>query len=268
MLFDRLRWVERHPPSHPMLPIELSIATDGYKEVGAMVPPATRRRTADVKALADTGCQACCIGERQMNKLGLVVADLLQPVLNLKAANASGITILGATFVEVVGKAKTGTLISTRQTCYVVKGLDYMLLSKEACQKLGIITDSFPEVGGATVMEVVSPPDGGHPESPSPCTPRPDGTCSCPRRELPPEPPEYNPNMSVLELRNVILSHYASSSFNRCTRQPLPKMRGEPMPIFTDPEATPVAAHTPIKVPTHWTDQVKADLDRRGSWHH
>ena len=34
------------------------------------------------------------------------------------------------------------------------------------------------------------------------------------------------------------------------------------MPIFTDPDSTLVAAHTPIKVPTHWADQVKVGLDR------
>ena len=34
------------------------------------------------------------------------------------------------------------------------------------------------------------------------------------------------------------------------------------MPIFIDEGATPVAAHTPIQVPAHWTAQVKADLDR------
>ena len=67
MLFEHLKWIKQQPPSHPMLPVELSVATDGYKEVGAIVPPATRRRTADIRALADTGCQACCIGERQLN---------------------------------------------------------------------------------------------------------------------------------------------------------------------------------------------------------
>ena len=268
MLFEHLKWIKKQPPSHPMLPVELSVATDGYKEVGAIVPPATRRRTADIRALADTGCQACCIGERQLNKLGLVAADLLQPALNLRAANATGITIRGATFVKVVGRAPTGELVSTKQTCYVVEGLDYMLLSREACRKLGIIPDNFPCVTstpsarGANVMEVVAPPDGGHPEAPSPCTPGQDGTCSCPKREPPPPPPNYNSDMSVSELKNLIISHYASSSFNRCTRQPLPRMRGEPMPIFTNEGATPVAAHTPIQVPAHWTAQVKADLDR------
>ena len=113
-----------------------------------------------------------------------------------------------------------------------------------------------------TVMEVIAPPDGGHPSLPSPCNPRPDGSCSCPLREAPPDPPAFDPNLKEEELRSLIIAHYASSSFNRCTRQPLPRMKGAPMPIITDPEAVPLVAHTPIQVPTHWTEQVKADLDR------
>ena len=109
---------------------------------------------------------------------------------------------------------------------------------------------------------MVAPPNGGQPEAPSPCSPKADGTCSCPKREKPPLPPGFDPSMSVTELRYLIISHYASSSFNRCTAQPLPRMKGDPMPIYTDPDAIPVAAHTPIKVPAHWTEQVKADLDR------
>ena len=204
MLYDHLRWVKQQPSSHPMINVEVSIAVDGYKEVGAIVPPATRRRTADIRALADTGCQACCIGERQLNKLGLIKTDLLQPALNLRAANASGIDILGATFVTVAGKASTGELVTTKQTCYIVKGLDHMLLSKDACQKLGIIPSNFPSISvsaaSAQAMEVVAPPDGGHPEAPSPCRPKADGTCSCPKREKPPPPPVFDPSMSVTEL--------------------------------------------------------------------
>ena len=57
-----------------------------------------------------------------------IAADLLQPVLNLKAASATGITILGATFLKIVGRAPTGQLVPTKQTCYVVKGLDYAVV--------------------------------------------------------------------------------------------------------------------------------------------
>ena len=145
-------------------------------------------------------------------------------------------------------------------------GLDHILLSKEVCQKLGIIPDNFPCIVSCaedpTVMEVLAPPNGGHPETPLPCTPRLDGTSSCSRLKLPPGPPEYGPNLSASELKKLLISHYASSSFNRCTRQPLPMMRGQQMPTFIDPTATPVAAHTSLKVTAHWTDQVKAGLDR------
>ena len=53
----------------------------------------------------------------------------------------------------------------------------------------------------------------------------------------------------------VIIAH-------QCTRQSLPSMRGEPKPIITEKDAKPVAFPTPIKVPLHWSDQVKKDLDR------
>ena len=76
--------------------------------------------------------------------LVVIVGGLAMAADLLKAANATGITILGATFVKIVGRAPTGQLVSTKQTCYVVKGLDYMLLSKEGCQKLGIIPSNFP----------------------------------------------------------------------------------------------------------------------------
>ena len=34
------------------------------------------------------------------------------------------------------------------------------------------------------------------------------------------------------------------------------------MRLMVDPEAEPVAHHTPVLVPLHWQDQVKAGRDR------
>ncbi len=39
-------------------------------------------------------------------------------------------------------------------------------------------------------------------------------------------------------------------------------MDGPPMRLMIDPDAKPVAHHTPIPVPIHWQDEVKAGLDR------
>jgi hypothetical protein len=38
-------------------------------------------------------------------------------------------------------------------------------------------------------------------------------------------------------------------------------MAGPPLQLMVDPEATPVAHHTPVPVPLHWQDEVKAGLD-------
>ena len=39
-------------------------------------------------------------------------------------------------------------------------------------------------------------------------------------------------------------------------------MEGPPMHLMIDPEAKPIAYHSPIPVPIHWQDDVKAGLDR------
>ena len=39
-------------------------------------------------------------------------------------------------------------------------------------------------------------------------------------------------------------------------------MTGPPLALMIDPKATPVAIHSPIPVPLHWQDKVKAGLDR------
>ena len=39
-------------------------------------------------------------------------------------------------------------------------------------------------------------------------------------------------------------------------------MEGPPMRIMIDNDAKPVAHHTPVPVPLHWQDEVKAGLDQ------
>ena len=90
MLYDQLLWHKKLPPAHPTLNLEVSVSTSGYEHFGAPTPPATRRRTTTLKTLADTGCQACCMGPAQLHSLGLNSSHLLIPELNLRAANATG----------------------------------------------------------------------------------------------------------------------------------------------------------------------------------
>ena len=63
-------------------------------------------------------------------------------------------------------------------------------------------------------------------------------------------------------LERYLLDHYAASSFNVCEHQPLPMMSGPPLSLTINPNATLQPHHTPIAVPVHWQDEVKAGLDR------
>ena len=63
-------------------------------------------------------------------------------------------------------------------------------------------------------------------------------------------------------LQQWLLNYYASSTFNTCEHQPLSLMDTLPLRLMVNPDATPVAHHSPVPVPLHWRDEVKAGLDR------
>ena len=64
-------------------------------------------------------------------------------------------------------------------------------------------------------------------------------------------------------MKKYILDRYASSAFNTCQHQPLPLMRSSaPLKLYVDPDAKPVAVHTPAQIPLHWREAVKKGLDR------
>ena len=89
---------------------------------------------------------------------------------------------------------------------------------------------------------------------------------SMPGKEKPPPIPTSLPYPATEtnrdKLQQYLLNHYSSSTFNVCEHQTLPLMEGPPMRLMIDPEATPTAHHSPIPVPLHWQDDVKAGLDR------
>ena len=89
--------------------------------------------------------------------------------------------------------------------------------------------------------------------------------CGCLNRMAPPPLPRLpfpatDSNRSRLE--EYLLNYYKSSTFNTCPHQPLPHMSGPPMKLMIDPKATPVAHNSPIPVPLHFLEPVKADLER------
>ena len=79
-----------------------------------------------------------------------------------------------------------------------------------------------------------------------------------PRPKLPFPATEANKG----RLQQFLVDYYKSSTFNTCDHQPLPLMDGPPMKLMVDPDAEPVAYHTPVPVPLHWQNDVKAGLDQ------
>ena len=273
LLHDQLKWKISRPQTAPNIKVSVKVDTQSYRDLGIRPPSPYKHRVADLVALADTGCQATCLGPEELFKLGLSRSDLMDVQMGLSAANGSGLKIIGALFVNITGESTLGEVYETKQLCYVAEGVDRMLLSREACCKLGIINDQFPAVGSANNLRSRSIPVAQVNQNPAgalneehfdlePCSPNDDGTCSCPRQESCPPPPKFDPNLSTSGLRKLLIKHYGASAFNQCTRQTLPLMKGEPLPIPTRMDIKPVAVHTPVAIPLHWEEKVHRDLMR------
>lgn len=214
-----------------------------------------------VSATADTGCQSCLAGVTLLPKLGLQACHLIPTKMRMTAANSNGIKILGALPLRISGISPTGDHCITHQIVYFTDSTDRCFLSKQACMALGIIPATFPTLGAAgSSSDIV----GSTASDTTSFTSHP--SCECPRRQTPPPRPTSLPFPATEEnrerLEKWLLDYYSSSTFNVCAHQPLPMMSGRPMHLMIDPDATPVARHTPIPVPIHWQEQVKAGLDQ------
>ena len=129
---------------------------------------------------------------------------------------------------------------------------------------LGIITKDFPTTGEALH---VGTDDGTNQKTQAEnLHSQPGPTCDCPRRQRPPPKPSKLPYPATAanrkRLEQWLREYYKSNTFNTCTHQPLPLMEVPPMRLMIDKNAEPVAHHTPIPVPLHWQDKVKAGLDQ------
>ena len=61
-------------------------------------------------------------------------------------------------------------------------------------------------------------------------------------------------------MKKWLIDRFASSTFNKYPYQQLTGMTGPPMRIHVDPDAKPVAYHTPLMVPIHWQDEAEQRL--------
>ena len=239
-------WQKR--PSMPQPIIQLRISTDkkDYVEIIGNQHDISNRTT-NIECIADTGCQSCLAGLNIVKQLGLSEKHLLQVNMAMRAANNVNIKIIGAIIVHI--SDPRDETISTKQIVYVTDTTSKFFLSREACLSLGIISRRFPVIGEHTASIQIS-----------------EQTCSCPPRQKPPARPKELPFPATPEnrqkLEKWLLNYYASSTFNTCEHTELPMMSGPPLRLMVNRDSEPVPHHTPIPVPIHWRDEVKAGLDR------
>ena len=58
ILREQLEWIIKAPPPQPCNRLSVSIATQSYRDNKVKAPSAVKHRSADMTAVADTGCQA------------------------------------------------------------------------------------------------------------------------------------------------------------------------------------------------------------------
>ena len=247
-----IRWIQQPSQAQPFLALTATAHPDDYRALG-LKPVVSKPHTAKLTAMADTGCQSCLAGMKVIRLLGLGERDLLPVTVRMHAANNNGITILGAVVLRFSGKSHSGQILETRQIVYVTSDTDKLFLSREACTALGMITENFPSVGEMNKGDQAARITQHAP-------------CDCPPPGKPPPKPTELPFPATEDnresLQQWLLKYYKSSTFNTCEHQLLPLMDSVPMRLMVDPKAEPVAHHTPVPVPLHWQDQVKAGLDQ------
>ena len=283
------RWTQRKSQPQPHLEVTIATRREDFRQHGHTLRQETQALTAD--AMADTGCQSCLAGPQLLTRLHLTETDLIPVNLIMHSASGDDLPILGAAILRITASV-TGQ--ETRQMVYFSHIASKLYLSLATCIDLMLLPNNFPH--GMAIRETAtktqtrpmrplaenadlqtktlaatpsrhtqprgSHPEQGHQDPPQP-TPK---TCSCPTRARPPPRPTTLPFPATEANRGRLEDHlralYAASCFNVCEHQTLPMMSGPPLTLNIDPTATPKPCHTPIPIPIHWQDEVKAGLDR------
>lgn len=256
-IFDG-QWVTRPSKPHPIMTVNLKPLPDDHALLGHPMENTSKLSSVTVPMIADSGCQSSIIPMQSVLSMGIDRMDIMPVKLTMRGAIQEDLGVAGGVILEVTTTDTSGATRSTKQLVYVSDKMEKAFLCREALIALGAIHPDFPQIPGALPQEFLSsitPPD--------------DSSCNCPRRgeEPPPMPTSLPPGLQATEdnvpaLKEWLLDYYGSTAFNVCEHQPLPMMKCEPLKLYVDPDAKPVAVHKPALVPIHWQDQVLKDLER------
>ena len=265
IIFDRStrKWKEKVcTAAEKKLGVSITLDQDSLSTLS----PGTTVQTSAVaraESTADTGASVVCAGLSLLQQMKIPRSALIPSKMRLYAANRQGLTVLGCLPCDIRIPDIPGKI--TKEMVYIVKELQTVFLSRHALIGLGCIPESFPrpsEVASAEkttsesaiAAEICGVAEGGR------------APCGCLLRSETPAPPVTGIPMTeenIPRLRQLLMEHYASSTFNTCHHQKLPLMKGSPpLEIHLRPDAVPKQVHTPATIPVHFREAVKRDLDR------
>ena len=252
-IFDGTKgWMQTPVEPHPTITLTAFTDESDYNHLRL---PCPIMKPTKATIVADSGCQSSLMGLKYMYKLGLKKSCLIPVKGKMSAINGEGINILGAVFLRLEGTDEsTGQAVQTAVMVHVSESTEKFYISCQAMRELGIIPHDFPKVHARVTNAATS---NNEVEMAS---------CGCPKHSMPPERPDSLPfdatEENVDAMRSWLLDRFSSSTFNRCPHQPLPMMKGDPIKIHIDPDATPKPVFTAATVPIHWREEVQAQLNQ------
>ena len=127
-----------------MVKLKIRVDKESCESFGIRSMQGVRTHEILDSGMADSGASVCMGGPNLPRSLGLSEANLAQSDLRLYGADDTVINLIGCVPVIITdSKSKT----ETRQLVYINSDASTLLLSLEACQDLGYVSDSFPKQG-------------------------------------------------------------------------------------------------------------------------
>ena len=250
------KWIQRPSKPHPTVLAQLTPLPEEHANLGNKTPR-TRLKAITVPMIADSGCQSSIMPLDTALSMGYNETDIMPVSLSMRGAIQEDLGVQGGIILNVSISNNAGDKRSCKQLVYLSKKMTKAFLCREALEQLGILPHTFPEIPVNSSYNTSNDPTDINPH------------CECPKRtgEIPTLPTRLPQGLTgndkdIPALKQWLLDYYAATTFNVCEHQPLPLMTGEPLKLYIDPEARPVAVHKPAVVPIHWQDKVFADLER------
>ena len=203
----------------------------------------------DVMVVADTGAQVTVTNASTMDLLGIKFDDLQISPYHLKTAAGGAINVLGHCSVII----KLGTN-KTEEEVYFASGITETFMSLKACKDFVLVHKNFPHHVTEAHVDAV---DKVFPDTDPPNEVNHEIEALLPER---PKKMPYPPtDEKIPKLEKWLFSAFRQTAMKN--DGPLPRMSGKPHKIHIDPDAQPVAVHSPIPVPHHLKNVVKKKLD-------